>query len=284
MSLRVERLYGHASIQGAPAWGRRRFGVPPGGCFDPLLQERLNAVLGNALNAPVLELALCHISLLVTDDLVLAWSGCAGVSINGVAMDSFQAAHPIRASSVVTFDVPRIGVRHWVAVGGGFTGASHMVHRGEALSIGEGRPGPTAALADSRAEANSSVVLRALPGLPGFAQVFQNQYTVSHDSNRVGIRLDGPTMAHGLELPSEPATPGVIQITPEGRPIVLGPDGPTIGGYPRAGVVISADVPALAQLRPGSDVRFVRVSLDSAAAAAAQTASVQQQFLSNLGP
>jgi allophanate hydrolase subunit 2 len=87
---------------------------------------------------------------------------------------------------------------------------------------------------------------------------------VSTRLDRVGIRLDGHRSAHTVELPSEPACVGCIQITPDGTPIILGPDGPTIGGYPKAAVVISADLDRLGQLRPGQNVEFEAVSLDEA--------------------
>ena len=59
------------------------------------------------------------------------------------------------------------------------------------------------------------------------------------------------------ELPSEPTLPGAVQVPPDGRPIVFGPDGPVTGGYPVLAVVdAGADFDALAQLRPGDTVRF----------------------------
>ena len=71
-------------------------------------------------------------------------------------------------------------------------------------------------------------------------------------------------MLHVHSLQSEPAVPGVIQIPPNGLPIVLGPDGPTIGGYPKVGVVIDADLDKVGRLRPGDKVRFQAVSLEEA--------------------
>ena len=58
-------------------------------------------------------------------------------------------------------------------------------------------------------------------------------------------------MPHGFSLASEPAIPGAIQIPPSGGPIVLGPDGPTIGGYPKVAVVIDADLDRLGRAGPG---------------------------------
>ena len=86
----------------------------------------------------------------------------------------------------------------------------------------------------------------------------------------MGVRLDGPPLAlPKRELVSEPVAPGAVQITNDGQPIVLGVDGQTIGGYPKVAHVISADLDALGQLRPGDEVRFQKVSESAAQAAAA---------------
>ena len=84
------------------------------------------------------------------------------------------------------------------------------------------------------------------------------------DSDRVGIRLDGIQLDPGPEQLSEPACPGAIQVTNDGSVIVLGPDGPTIGGYRKIGVVCSADLDALGQLRPGGSVRFASITREEA--------------------
>ena len=88
--------------------------------------------------------------------------------------------------------------------------------------------------------------------------MFGQTWTVRPDSNRIGIRLDGPPLPRRRpeELPSEPTLPGAIQVPPDGRPIVLFRDAPVTGGYPVIGVVHSAELDRLAQLRPGDELRF----------------------------
>jgi allophanate hydrolase subunit 2 len=96
----------------------------------------------------------------------------------------------------------------------------------------------------------------------------------------MGVRLDGPPLAlPKRELVSEPVAPGAIQITNEGKPIVLGVDGQTIGGYPKIAHVISADLDALGQLRPGSGIQFQRVSEKQAEAAAAEQRDMLQKLI-----
>jgi allophanate hydrolase subunit 2 len=103
-----------------------------------------------------------------------------------------------------------------------------------------------------------------------FDKFLAQSYHVGLASNRVGVRLEGEPMPHTLSLPSEPAVPGAIQIPPDGQPIVLGPDGPTIGGYPKVAVVIDADLDQVGRLRPSDTVRFRLVSLHEARIAKAR--------------
>jgi allophanate hydrolase subunit 2 len=87
-------------------------------------------------------------------------------------------------------------------------------------------------------------------------------FTVRPESDRVGCRLAGLALVHGgpREIVSDGMLPGCIQVPPDGQPIVMGPDGPTTGGYPKIAVVIGADLPRLAQLAPGETVRFREVT------------------------
>ena len=85
------------------------------------------------------------------------------------------------------------------------------------------------------------------------------EWTVRSDSDRVGVRLDGPPLPvpEGTgSLPSEAMVPGAIQVPPSGLPVVFGPDHPTTGGYPVVAVVTRAGLDRLAQAAPGTSVRF----------------------------
>ena len=111
-------------------------------------------------------------------------------------------------------------------------------------------------------------VLRVLPGpqadLFDLPKLFEGEFKVDSRSDRVGIRIKTDLFPHDIELPSEPAAVGVIQVVPNGGMILLGPDGPTIGGYPKIGVVITADRERMAQLRPGTSVKFEPCTLEEA--------------------
>jgi allophanate hydrolase subunit 2 len=249
-------------VQGAPKFGLRAFGVPPGGAWDPIVQRALNEALSNGPNSFVLELAVFELTLAAQELVTLAWRGATvGVSVDGINVP--RSSCQLHAGQVIKFGPPISGARLWVGASGGFVPrSSEPLVRGEVLKVNSSASLLEPSLDDFGYDSVSEI--RVIPDRPEFGNLFKNAFIVRHDSNRVGIRLDGPKMTHQLELPSEPATPGVVQITREGLPIILGPDGPTIGGYPRAGVVISVDVPKLAQLKPGDSVRFTKVSIKAA--------------------
>jgi biotin-dependent carboxylase-like uncharacterized protein len=86
---------------------------------------------------------------------------------------------------------------------------------------------------------------------------YDTGWQISPSSNRMGIRLQGPPLAvPKRSLLSEPVRVGSIQVPPDGQPIVMGPDGPTVGGYPKIGWIAPAELAQLAQCRPGQTVRF----------------------------
>jgi antagonist of KipI len=92
------------------------------------------------------------------------------------------------------------------------------------------------------------------------------QFAVSPDSDRMGVRLDGPELKRNdnLDLISEAVAPGTIQVPPSGQPILLLGDCQTIGGYPKIAHVITVDLGIAAQLRAGDHVRFSEVSMADA--------------------
>ena len=89
-------------------------------------------------------------------------------------------------------------------------------------------------------------------------ELASGSYQVTAASNRSGLRLAGPPLrrARDTELPSEGMAAGSLQVTHDGQPILLLADHPTTGGYPVIGVVVSADLPVAAQLRPGQLIGF----------------------------
>jgi allophanate hydrolase subunit 2 len=128
-----------------------------------------------------------------------------------------------------------------------------------------------------------AAIAQVLPGrdpLQRRAALFDAPWRVAAASDRQGLRLEGDalTLAAPREMISEPLVPGTIQLPPEGGPIVLLADAQTVGGYPVIGTVASADLPRLAQCRPGDVIHLRAGDL----ATARREASAQSHHLARI--
>ena len=121
----------------------------------------------------------------------------------------------------------------------------------------------------------------------GLETLLASTYTVSRASDRMGMRLDGPTLEHsakGANIISDGIAPGSIQVPGNGLPIILLADRQTTGGYPKVATVISADLPALGRMTPGAKVSFAAVDIDAAEAAARRLAAEIEAMAGRMGP
>jgi biotin-dependent carboxylase-like uncharacterized protein len=273
----------------------RSIGLPRGGAMDPLALAAANAVAGNAAGAAAIEWALGAGTLRFDAETVIVVGGRADVQVDGREAAPF-AAIAVKAGAVLSvtpkpdgrfvylavrggIDVPELLGSRSTYLPGGFGGhEGRRLKTGDRLPVGPARPG--ARLDPDNVfrleEAPPAVVaLRVTRGPQWFrfdaatrAEFFAGVYDVSPASDRMGYRLSGPPIPsrETATLPSEAACPGAVQIPDDGQPIVLMPDGPTVGGYPKLVVVVRNDLRLLAQRPPGCQVRFVEVSLEEARA------------------
>ena len=117
---------------------------------------------------------------------------------------------------------------------------------------------------------------------PASVKAFYDEpFVISRDSDRMGMRLTGPVLRHrrSADLCSEGVVPGAIQVPANGAPIILMAEAQTVGGYTKIATVIRADLPRLAQLSPGAEIRFSAVTRAQALAARQQ----QKAALDSLG-
>ena len=100
----------------------------------------------------------------------------------------------------------------------------------------------------------------------GIKNFFEKEFTVSKLSDRMGMRLEGPKIENIVSpnIKSEGLLKGVIQVPPDGNPIIMLSDHGTIGGYPKIGVVVSADYDRLVQISSGSKIKFKEIELSDA--------------------
>ncbi len=262
---------------GRPGYGR--FGVPPGGAMDPAAAAAANRLVDNPGSAAVLELCLQGQRFMALAD---GWIAVAGSSApSGRRPDS---AFRVRSGEVLEFPPGPAGVWTCLALPGGFAGDPVLGSRSANPRAGIGRAGTAGdELGVAAAEPvplPSAVAGRTLgPGPDGRGpevpfrvwrgpqwdsfsaavrdRFFRDEWTVSGQCDRVGYRLQGGALrAEPEQIVSEPVLPGSIQVPAGGQPIVTMPDGPTIGGYPKLGLVDPSELPRLAQCRPGRRIRF----------------------------
>lgn len=259
-----------ACLQDLGRFGYEELGVSRSGAADQAAHRLANRLVGNADTAATIEFVLGGLEIRVTSAATLAFTGARCPAI------PWQVACSQPAGSVLGLPAPPAGLRSYLAVRGGFSVAPALGSRatdtlsalgppvlqpGDRLEIGRevvGEPADEAVLRPA-----NSWPLRVVSGPHADwflepAALYEHDWTVRTDSNRIGIRLDGPPLPRRRreELPSEPTLPGAIQVPPDGRPIVLFRDAPVTGGYPVIGVLHSAELDRLAQLRPGDDLRF----------------------------
>jgi antagonist of KipI len=274
----------------------RSLGVPLGGAADRAALALGNGLVGNEVDALALEVTLAGPTVEAQHPTACVVFGAPfSVTVNG------QTIAPATTFTLSPGDVLRIGgatsgTRGYLCVAGGFDGPEVLGSRSGLAPLAAG---DTLVCRPSRCEPRAlpfvslipdggpSTVLRALngPQRDWFTndRFFAGEYEVTPTSNRMGLRLKGePLTRRPGELVSEAVAPGAVQITNDGLPIVLGVDGQTIGGYPKVAHVIRADLDRLAQLRPGTRVRFVRVTAEEAEAAAAEQAQNVPHWLARL--
>ena len=268
-------------------------GVPVGGAADRAALILGNALVGNAPDAVALEVAFSGPALEATHPVACVIFGAPFLSTVGGAPLTPGVTFTLEAGDVLRVGGTRTGVRAYLCAAGGFIAPEILSSRSALAAV---RPGDALTCRASRIEsrglpfaswAYASGVLRVLDGPQRDwftdASFFDQTYEVSPASNRMGLRLKGAPLARKPgELVSEAVAPGAVQIANDGLPIVLGIDGQTIGGYPKVAHVIRADLDALAQLRPGDRVRFVRVAPEEAAAAAHERAAFLRQWRTRL--
>ncbi|MDQ5857076.1 MAG: 5-oxoprolinase subunit PxpB [Acidobacteriota bacterium] len=268
------------SIQGAPRFGLGRTGVPAGGAMDPGALAAGNARVGNRAGAAALEVTLSGLELALRSDGLLALAGAdLDAKWNGNPAP-FGEPFSARKGDRISFGRARIGARAYLCVAGGLAErrpaeTTRRLARGDRVVRAgtESAAGTLTPALANRPPAAGGVTLRVLSGpqadvleATSADRFFRSTYRVSPESDRRGIRLDGPALdlCRAPDVPPEGTALGTIQVPANGLPIVLGPDRPVTGGYAKIATVIARDWSLLAQAPPGTAIRFRPVTLSEA--------------------
>jgi biotin-dependent carboxylase-like uncharacterized protein len=255
--------------------GQAALGIGRSGACDRASAALANRLVGNPSDAALLEVTLGGLAVRADADLLVVTTGARCPGAPHVAPTLLRRGRELRLGP------PASGLRSYLAVRGGITvppvlGSRStdvlsglgpaVVATGDELPVGDPTaPLPGVDLAPVADPPADEVTVTVLPGPradwfgdAGWASLTGQVWTVTSDSNRVGLRLAGAPLERlrAGELPSEGMVRGALQVPPAGTPVLFLADHPVTGGYPVIGYVADADVDRCAQLRPGQTLRY----------------------------
>ncbi|MDI9896201.1 biotin-dependent carboxyltransferase family protein [Rhodococcus sp. IEGM 1381] len=259
--------------------GHPSIGVGRSGAADLLSHDAANRLVGNNSDAATLEVTFGGLELRAGFDGLVAVTGAhATCRIDGTEQ-GLNSTLVMRAGQELELSAPTWGLRSYLAVRGGIDVPEVLGSRstdtmsgigpaalspGTVLPVGNGKAcWPAADFAPAPAQPDALCVSFG-PREHWFSEharsiLLEQPWTVTQDSDRVGIRLDGAEplgRAIDDELSSEGMVLGSLQVPPSGQPVLFLADHPVTGGYPVIAVVTAADVSAAARLTPGTQIQF----------------------------
>jgi allophanate hydrolase len=302
-----------ASLQDLGRPRLRRLGVPRSGALQPEWLRLANVLAGNSEGAPAIEFLAGGLSLHAPESPVrLALAGhfsaelaCCGEQqrIESWRTLTLASGANLRCGMLAAGRVGYValtGIRVVHELGSASTYAraalggldGRPLAAGARLLAGEFSGGETMLKGPP---VDDGAPIRVVLGpqddyfdAPSLERFLHAAYRVSTTADRMGMRLDGPSLRHrpekGVEIISDATVPGSIQVPGEGQPIVLLADGQTAGGYPKIATVISADLPRLAVMAPGQIVRFAAVSVAAAELAARASEMALGVLIASIAP
>jgi antagonist of KipI len=284
------------SVQDLGRYGFGRYGVAPSGALDSFSLRIANLLVGNREDQACLETMLLGPAIKALDDVVIAVTGGNLQPQRNKQPIEMWCSHVLKKDDILSFKIPISGFRAYIAVGGGIGVPTVMSSKSTNLPSGfggyRGRPLikndrlsselPSGNMSPAGRDFNTAWIplysekwtIRVIwgPQDDQFPEESRNmflnsEYIMSPDSDRTGIRLQGPAIQRKSDIDesiiSEGVISGSIQIPGDGKPIII--LGETVtGGYRKIATVISADLPLLGQIKPGDKIVFTTVSLGEA--------------------
>ena len=280
--LHVEQSGASALVEDLGRPGLAHLGVATSGALDRRALALANRLVGNPDGAAALELLVGGFLARFEGEAWFAVTGAWGsVSLDGHPVPPYTAARA-RDGAVLEVGTAARGIRYVLAVRGGIEAAAVLGSRSRDTLAGLG-PEPVVAGQDLAIGAEPAasvpvvdqdvafpppagvVTLALLPGPrtdwftdAAGAVLFESPWRLSERADRIGARLVGPALERRRagELASEATVPGSMQVAGDGQPTILLADRPVTGGYPVIAIVAPGSLDAVAQLRPGQEVRF----------------------------
>lgn len=279
------------TVQDLGRKGYQRFGISPSGAMDAYALQMANILVGNPLGESGLEVTIIGPRLEAMADVSIAiCGGDLKPMVNNEEVPMWRC-FVFKKGDVLSFGKGGNGARAYICFAGGidvplvlgskstFINGGMGGLDGRQLEQGDSLHGNPFVRRnrflhkDFIPEYKTRLEIRVIlgPHLEKFTsnaieQFLSGDYMVSPQSNRMGYRLEGPELSHigGADIISDAIPAGGIQVPSNGQPIILMAERQTTGGYARIATVISVDLPILAQAMPGTEVRFVKITVKEA--------------------
>lgn len=293
MSIKVLTSGALTTVQDGGRIGFMQYGIGRAGAMDMAAYRAANYLVGNDDGEAVLEATFMGPSLEFGTDAVIALTGAdMGAMLDGKKVPLYEQI-AISAGQKLVMAYSAVGCRGYLAVAGGIDVPKVMGSRATDLKCRIGGLNGRALKRDDilpigipshskeeimermtvKATYADDVVVRVVEGpqadsftAKGKETFYSQEYTLTPESDRMGMRFAGTPVetVKGSDIVSDGITFGSVQIPSGGCPIILMADHQTTGGYAKLATVASADLPLLAQLKPGAKVRFKRISIEEA--------------------
>ncbi|MCL7743585.1 urea carboxylase [Guyparkeria hydrothermalis] len=278
-------------------------GVPPSGPMDMLAFRQANRLVGNPEDVAGLELTVNGPTLKFNTDATIALAGAAmAATLDDQPVAFWEPVAVRRGQTLKIGAVEGTGARAYLAFRGGLDVPRHMGSRstftlgqmgghggrvlwpGDVLHVGQQTEGAPAAMpADSVPTYGNAWEVRTIYGPHGAPDFFTDNdiemffgtdWEVHYNSSRTGVRLIGPKPEwaredggeaglHPSNIHDNAYAIGTIDFTGD-MPVILGPDGPSLGGFVCPATIVTADLWKLGQFKPGDTIRFVPTTLEEA--------------------
>jgi biotin-dependent carboxylase-like uncharacterized protein len=283
------------TIQDAGRFGYMEYGIGQSGVMDHFSYRQANQLVGNTENEAVLEMTLVGAEILFDEEVLAAYTGAdMQAKIGGEKMERGRV-YQIKKGQIIKFGFAKTGVRSYLAISGeikvpvvmnskstdmkcgigGFFGRKLQNRDELQVQVRKDSERRINQLMKQKIKQMDYVGVREIRVVLGpQANIFTakgvqtfltSEYIVSSESDRMGMRMEGPQIEgrDKTDIISDGIVFGSIQITSAGQPIVMMADHQTTGGYAKIATVIKDDLPKLAQAGPGDHVRFKKIEINS---------------------
>ena len=283
-------------VQDRGRYGFQQLGVSVGGAVDIDSLDLGNRLVGNEQFAAVLEIMLGGLEIEFARRTIFALTGAdANATLDGVPL-AVNISYMAHAKSHLVLGMVSGGLRAYLAIDGGVSTpeilgsrSTHIASKiggidgrplavDDVLNIGESSTSNASGLVLPGYKPESSLVdfqnliVRVILGpqddefsKAGIEVFLNTNYTVTDQSNRQGLRLDGPEIesrSGRYDIVSDAVVNGSIQVPGDAKPIILLADRQTTGGYAKIATVATVDLPQLGQVSPGTNINFAVISVE----------------------